>query len=460
MLTISHSDGVNRSISSLGTLDNCLGQHGAGGTGGTENQNLLFSLWHSSLWSFFLYFNFLNSYSFFYRYTIVIQLSTLSNQSLALYQLLIISTEEWIVNNSIHNQQQWSQEEGQLGKTSSHNQTDSTWSSPRQDIGEGVHAQNINEELVEPYVGDWSQNEWNKENWVQYDRSTKEDWLVNSEDYRNKGAASYSTELLGLSDKGAHGAEHQGCTSTTQGSYEVRSWMSQNSGCVLTSLYHLQVQLDVSNVDSGYGRLYDGRTMNTYEPEHGHSAIDKSDTDITVSSLEQWLEQLQNPVTKEHAGYITEYEAEYPEEGNGSSQREQVSIGLSDVMRNFLRQLDGNATAYKELVDIWYGEGYHESGKQALGTHELSGDTLIYALYRQQQEADDGYDHYGYGVNLTELWQLVVKVVSQALGDGSNHQYGQDTHGITISLPQKTAYIIIPLEVPDFWNAGNQDEQG
>ena len=129
-------------------------------------------------------------------------------------------------------------------------------------------------------------------------------------------------------------------------------------------------------------------------------------------------------------------------------------------MRNFLRQLDGNATAYKELVDIWYSEGYYESGKQALGTHELSGDTLIYTLYRQQQEADDGYDHYRYGVNLTELGQLVVKVVSQALGDSSHHQYGQDTHGIAISLPQKTAYIIIPLEVPDFWNAGNQNEQG
>ena len=462
VLAIRHSDGVNRSIGSLGALDDCLSQHGAGSAGGTENQDLLLSLWHSSLSRLCLnlWLHLCHGLGSRSLDSIALIIShTGSNQGLTLYQLLVISTEERIVDNGINNQQQWSQDKGQLCKAGGNNQADSTRSGPRQDVGEGVHAQHIYEELEQPYVGDRSQDERYEQYRVQYDRSTEDDRLIYCEQYRNDGAASYSTELLGLSDEGAHCAEHEGSTSTAQGSYEVRSRVSQDGSCMAACLYNLQVQLDVSDIDSGYSRLYDGRTMDTYEPEHCHCAIDEGDTDVAVSSLEQRLEQLKNPVAEQHAGDILEQEAEYPEEGDGHSQRNQVSIGLCDVVRNFLRQLDGNAAAYEELVDVWHGECYHEGGKQALGAHELSSDALVHALDGEKQETDDGHDHYRYRVNLTELWQLVVEVVSQALGDGCHHQDGQDTHGVAIGLPQKAADVVIPLEIPDFRNTCHQNEQ-
>ena len=220
----------------------------------------------------------------------------------------------------------------------------------------------------------------------------------------------------------------------------------------------LQVGFDIGDIDCGYSRLNNGWAVDTNKPEHGHGTIDDGYADVAIRSYKEWFEYFQDPGTKHHASRILEHHTEEPEYQYRKGERDQVGEGLRDIMRNLIRQLNGDVALHEEFIDIRNAECYDESREQAFRAHELCGDAAFHRFNCQQHQADDGDDHNRYIIDLTQFRQLVVDAVGQALGDGCYHEDSQNAHREVVSLPKYTADVIRPFVLEDFRYTGYENE--
>ena len=453
VLPIGHGYGFHRHMTLVRALADGLGEHGAGGATGAEHQHSLFlarslylgcrhrlGLGRDCLW-------------------LVLDNLAASHGGLSLDKLGIIDTEERIVEDCIHHQEQRSQRKGQRREAGADHEADRSRGCPGQDKAERVHAEHIDEEFECPDIQDRRENERHEEHRVQHDRSAEEDRLIDCEANRDHGSAAHGLELLGFRDEGAHGAEHQGSTGAADGGNEVGSRMGEDGRSMAAAGDDLQVHFDIGDIDSGDCRLDNGRAMDADEPEQGHRAVDDSNADIAIRSHEERLEDFEYPGAEHHAGDVLEADGEEPKSQDRDRQRNEVREGLGNVMRHFLRQLDGDIAGNKEFVDIRHNEGNDESGKQAFRTHELCGISALDRLHGQEKQADDGDDHHGGVIDLAELRQGVVDAAGEALGDGGDHQHGQDAHRAVIGLPQHAADALRPVVIEYLRHAGHEDEE-